>query len=101
MISVSISLIHQSNPANSIPKCNWQLIIYIGTIPYDNGSDEIKHVQKIFVNRVSKLTFLRDSNYNKCIKAKHRMKRMKIVSIYLLSEDPQIMIQLISLQWFH
>jgi hypothetical protein len=65
MVSVSVLLILLSNPANITPKCNWQLIIYIGAIPYDNGSNELKHVQKIFVNRVSTLTILRDGNYNK------------------------------------
>ena len=62
MISVFILLIHLSNPTNNIPKWNWQLIIYIGIVPYDNGSNELKHVRKIFVNRVQTLVFLR---YNK------------------------------------
>jgi len=101
MISVSISLIHQSNPANSYQNVIGNSLYTSVPIPYDNGSDELKHVQKIFVHRVSKLPFLRDGNYNKYINAKHRMKRMKITSIYLLSKDPQITIQLISLQWFH
>jgi hypothetical protein len=94
MISVStrILLIHPSNPANSIPKFNWRLIINIGPIPYDHGSNELKHVQKIFVNRISKLTFLRDCNYNKYMNEKQRTKRMNILTIYLLSEYPQITI---------